>query len=91
MGRNRDRFRQDKFKARTNNNELELSCIYFNARSIVNKLSELELLITNEMPDIVGISETWLHENIGDNEINFDGYTLIRKDRNSGVKRRGGG
>ncbi len=73
------------------NKQAELKCVYFNARSVVNKLDELELLILKEQPDIVGITETWLNENICDNELNFEGYTLLRTDRNDPVKKRGGG
>jgi len=68
-----------------------ISCVYFNARSIVNKADDLELLITLENPDIVGISETWLTQNISINEYNFQGYTLFRADRNDQFKTRGGG
>ncbi len=69
----------------------KLKCIYFNARSIVNKLVELELCIVDEKPDIVGITETWLKECISDKEINFAGYTLLRRDRADLFKERGGG
>ena len=69
----------------------ELNCVYFNARSIVNKMSELELLITDEQPDILGISETWLNSSISESELNFEGYTVFRKDRDDVVKHRGGG
>ena len=68
-----------------------LNCIYFNARSVVNKLSELELYLKEETPEIVGISETWLKEDILDREITFEGYRLFRKDRKDVAKTRGGG
>ena len=62
-----------------------------NARSIVNKLTELELCIKIEQPDIVGITETWLNESISDSELSFEGYTLFRNDRVSAIKKRGWG
>jgi len=34
----------------------------FNARSIMNKLSELSAFISTYDPDCIGISETWLSE-----------------------------
>ena len=64
---------------------------YFNARSIVNKYSELELMLTSENPDLVGITETWLTGEIQDTELNFSGYGLFRNDRNNDTKTRGGG
>lgn len=68
-----------------------LKCLYFNARSIMNKLDELELYLTQEKPDIVGITETWTFEDVQDSEIDMEGYTLLRKDRVVGDKMRGGG
>ena len=57
-----------------------ISCFYVSARSIVNKLDELALCI----------DETWLTEDISNNEVGFEGYTIFRKDRNSRVKSRRG-
>jgi len=68
-----------------------LKCIYFKARSIVNKQKELNLLVTEEDIDIVGITETWLNDKISDEELSIKGYTLYRKDRNDTIKTRGGG
>ena len=74
------------------NKELDpLACLYLNARSIMNKLDELELYLTQEKPDIVGITETWTYEDIQESEICMEGYTLLRKDRVIGDKSRGGG
>ena len=69
----------------------KLKCMYFNARSIVNKHEELELYINDEDIDIIGITETWLNSEISDSEINLDGYTIFRKDRDHANKTRGGG
>ena len=53
-----------------------LKCMYFNARSILNKLDELELYIKDENLDIVGVTETWLTEEILTSEVSIDGYTV---------------
>ena len=68
-----------------------LKCMYFNARSILNKLDELELYIKDENLDIVGVTETWLTEEILTSEVSIDGYTLVRRDRKDLIKLRGGG
>lgn len=68
-----------------------ISCVYFNARSIGNKIDELELLIETEHPDIIGISESWLNCDISEKELNFEGYSFFRADREDPVKTRGGG
>jgi ribonucleases P/MRP protein subunit RPP40 len=69
----------------------KLKCFYVNARSIINKRDDLELYISDENPDIIGITETWAVENIEDAELVIDGYTMMRKDRVVGTKVRGGG
>ena len=72
-----------------NNNKLQ--CVYMNARSIVNKMKELELTVREENLDLVAITETWLNDKITDEEISIEGYTLIRNDRKDINKHRGGG
>jgi len=69
----------------------KLIFVCLNARSIVNKLRELELFLLSECPDILGITETWLHSGIEDAEISFAGYKLFRRDRNRIERQRGGG
>ena len=61
--------------------------MHFNTRSLLPKLSELRTLISDAKPAAVAISETWLDESVPDNEINIQGYTVLRRDRN----RNGGG
>jgi Endonuclease-reverse transcriptase len=67
----------------------KFKCLYFNARNLVHKIIELELLVKSENSDIIGISKTWLNVNILDSEMSIEGYTLLRKDRSD--NRRGGG
>jgi hypothetical protein len=42
----------------------KIKCFYINVRSIVNKLDKLAIYLEEEKPDIVGITETWLHDDI---------------------------
>ena len=64
-----------------------LKILYFNARSIIPKRDELTAICTAEKPHIVCLTETWLDEDIGDHEICFGNYNIVRRDRN----RHGGG
>ena len=57
-----------------------LKCIYFNARSIVNKLDELYLYINNEKADIICLTEIWLNEEINDTEFNINDYAIFKRD-----------
>lgn len=68
-------------------------CLYTNARSIrnKNKLDELELRMREEEIDIVGITETWVHNGISDAELSIEDFVLFRKDRGIEGKCRGGG
>lgn len=53
----------------------------------MNKIEQLEAILIALNPDIVCITETWLHGDIKDHEIVPPGYTIVRKDRIT----RGGG
>ena len=39
-----------------------LRCVYFNARSVVNKMDELRAWITTWKCDVIAITETWLSQ-----------------------------
>lgn len=58
-----------------------------NARSLANKVEEVEHILLLHSPDIMVITETWLHPNIDNSELCPPGYNIVRKDRAS----RGGG
>ncbi|XP_072018361.1 uncharacterized protein [Amphiura filiformis] len=64
-----------------------LHFMHFNTRSLLPKISELRCLISDAKPAAVAISETWLDESVPDNEINIQGYAVLRHDRD----REGGG
>ena len=66
----------------TNNH---LSCLYTNATSLNNKYEELIVEIIKSDAQIVFVCETWWTDT---SVTNIPGYSLFRKDRNSG---RGGG
>lgn len=61
--------------------------LYFNARSIRNKLSDLESYIANssEPADVICVTESWLKPN---DTFVFSGYIVLRKDREN---QKGGG
>lgn len=66
---------------------MSLCVLSFNARSIVNKTDKLEAVLLMYNPDVVIITETWLHADIHDSEIVPATYALLRSDRDG----RGGG
>jgi hypothetical protein len=66
-----------------------MKLIYTNIQSIYNKLDELKLLIHEQSPDIIVLTETWLSDDISNAEVAIGGYHIYRKDRMSG--RKGGG
>lgn len=63
--------------------EVRYKCFYANARSMISKEKRgvLEAYVHMEKPDIIGLTETWAKEEIGDNELAIDGYIMFRKDR----------
>ena len=66
----------------------ELKCVCLNARSIVNKKSELDIMVADIDPRVIGITESRANEDIVDAELALPGYVMFRKDRQV---RRGGG
>ena len=60
-----------------------------NARSIINKKTELNIMVDDIKPhNIIGITESWANNDITDAELGLEGYVMFRKDRMG--KRRGG-
>ena len=58
-----------------------LKVIFANVRSIFNKFNEFLALISIDTPDLVGVTETWLHSEISNSEIQVPGYKIFRQDR----------
>ena len=67
--------------------------MFVNARSVLNnlKLKELRLYAEDKKLDIIGIAESWLNDNVADNEIAIDNFTVYRKDRAVVKDGKGGG
>ncbi len=56
----------------------------FNARSLKNKLSEFNIMLKHEKPDIVMVTETWLDDSVTDSLLcNGADYSIFRNDRGS--------
>ncbi len=81
-------------------NNQHLRCLSFNAQSIrstrklqdgtyASNLKSFQDLIYAEELDLVFVTETWLNDNIKNNEILPKGYNIVRKDR--AANQRGGG
>ena len=68
--------------------EFGYKCICLNARSIVNKRNELNIMVEDIDPHIIGITESWATPDISDAELGMTRYVMFRKDR---LGRRGGG
>ncbi|XP_060943366.1 uncharacterized protein LOC133020696 [Limanda limanda] len=63
--------------------------LHLNIRSLLSrhKLDHINILVNQANPDILVISETWLHKDIDDQTVFIQGYNIFRSDRAS----RGGG
>ncbi len=71
-----------------NCSEAGYKCVCLNARSIVNKINQLNIMVEDIDPDIIGITESWATTDVSDAELGLTGYVIFRKDR---IGRRGGG
>ena len=65
-----------------------LIILYTNARSIINKVDELNTIASCESPHLILITETWLKTNIPSSCIQVANYKIIRYDRK--LKKGGG-
>ena len=51
-------------------------------------MDELQFAVQQIKPDVIVLTETWLHGEIGDAEISIEGFNIFRCDRET---HRGGG
>ena len=58
-----------------------LKRVNLNARSIMNKKSELNIMVNDSDPHIIGVTEYWANKDITDAELGLEGYVMFRKDR----------
>ena len=63
-------------------------CVRLNARSTVNKKNELNIMVEDSDPHILGITESWTNTDITVAELGLTGYVMFRRDR---IGRRGWG
>ncbi len=56
----------------------------------MTKLDELNNLVSLSHIDVIGVTETWLHDELRDHKVSLPGYVLFRHDRPTS-KRGGGG
>ena len=68
--------------------EFGYECVCLNAKSIVNKINGLNIMVEDIDPHIIGITDHWATTDISDVELGMTGYAMFRKDR---LGRRGGG
>ena len=56
--------------------------LYFNARSLRNKFSDLEVYLKSDMYELIFITETWLKDTeLSPSMIDSRNYGIIRNDR----------
>jgi exonuclease III len=71
-----------------------IKIFYTNAQSIKSKINELRAVTADERPDVILLSETWCNGEIGNGELELDGYQLetdCRRDRTDTTNGIGGG
>ena len=70
-----------------NISEAAYKCVCINARSIVNKKNELNIMVEDTDPHIVSITESRANKDILYAELGLTRYVMFRRDR---IGRRGG-
>ena len=64
-----------------------LHFLHINANSLLLKIDELRDIVGHTKPAILGITESKLDSSVSDQEVNINGYSILRSDRD----RKGGG
>jgi len=81
--------RTDNHQKKTQNYAMSaITCLFTSTQSVMNKFTELQAVVNNHSPLIIGIAESWCTSLINDAEVSLNSYNLFRDDRKSGV---GGG
>ena len=71
-----------------NTSKAEIKCVCVYARSIISKKNELNIMVDDIKPHIIGITESWAHNDITDAELGLEGCEMFKKDR---IGKKGGG
>ena len=72
---------------RTNSGRSSNIILHINSRSLLRHIHELRLILKDQTPSLIAITETWLDSTIHNIEVEVGGYRIERLDRN----RHGGG
>ena len=64
-----------------NTSEAGIKCVCLNARSIIHKKNELNIMVDDIKPHIICITESWANNDITDVELGLAGYVMFSKDR----------
>ena len=79
-------------------NQKGFHCAHLNCRSLYNKIDVINHLLQDidQKLHVLGLSETWLSENMPDSFISIEGYDITRLDRTwlqtqSNTVKKGGG
>ena len=66
-------------KIQRSKSESGIKCVCLNARSIINKKTELNFMVDDIKPHIIGITESWANNEITYAELGLEGYVMFRK------------
>ena len=65
-------------KCPKNRSESGYKSVCLNARRLVNKKNELNIMVEDIYPHIIGITESWANTDITDAELGLTGYVMFR-------------
>ena len=52
----------------------KFTVLYYNARSLIPKMDELRTIVESQRPSVICVVETWLSEEVSDQEISLSEY-----------------
>ncbi len=60
-----------------NTSKAELKCVCLNPRSIINTKNELDIMVDDIKPHIIGITESWANNDKPNAELGLEGYVMF--------------
>ena len=66
-----------------------ITVLFQNVQSLLSKLDEISIILEEQNPDIIGLTETWLDGSHGEGDFSFSTYSTEFKLRNTRPNRGG--
>ena len=57
--------------------QIRIKCVCLNARCIINRNNELDIMVDEIKPNIIGLTESWANNDITDADLGLEGLCNV--------------